>query len=75
MAVLEKGSHVDKVLSLDELRGLVATAGAYGFVMGSQYNSRPRPPEVIVHGKKWTVVRDRETLEDLVRGEHIPTDL
>jgi diaminopimelate decarboxylase len=50
----------------------VATAGAYGFVMGSQYNSRPRPPEVMVHGDKWTVVRDRETLNDLVRGEHIP---
>ena len=53
----------------------IATAGAYGFVMGSQYNSRPRPPEVMVHGRKWTVVRDRETLEDLVRGEHIPSDL
>jgi diaminopimelate decarboxylase len=54
---------------------LIATAGAYGYVMGSQYNSRPRPPEVIVHGNKWTVVRERETLEDLVRGERIPADL
>ncbi len=54
---------------------VVTTAGAYGFVMGSQYNSRPRPPEVMVHGNKWTVVRERETLEDLVRGEHIPPDL
>jgi diaminopimelate decarboxylase len=53
---------------------VVATAGAYGYVMGSQYNSRPRPPEVIVHGNKWTVVRERETLEDLVRGEHIPAE-
>ena len=53
----------------------IATAGAYGFVMGSQYNSRPRPPEVLVRGNKWTVVRERETLEDLVRGEHIPEDL
>jgi len=53
----------------------IATAGAYGFAMGSQYNSRPRPAEVLVHGKHWTVIRDRETLEDLVRGEHIPTDL
>jgi diaminopimelate decarboxylase len=41
--------------------------------MGSQYNSRPRPPEVMVHGKKWTVIRDRETFDDLIRGEHIPT--
>lgn len=54
---------------------LVATAGAYGFSMGSQYNSRPRPPEVVIHGDKWTVVRDRETQEDLVRGEHIPPEL
>ena len=54
---------------------VIATAGAYGYVMGSQYNSRPRPPEVVVHGTKWTVVRERETLEDLVRGEHIPAEL
>ena len=53
----------------------VATAGAYGFVMGSQYNSRPRSAEVLVNRNKWSVIRDRETLEDLVRGEHIPADL
>ena len=53
---------------------VVATAGAYGYVMGSQYNSRPRLPEILVHGKQWTVVRERETLEDLVRGEHIPVE-
>jgi diaminopimelate decarboxylase len=53
----------------------IATAGAYGFAMGSQYNSRPRPPEVLVHGSKWTVIRDRETMDDLVRGEHIPSEL
>jgi diaminopimelate decarboxylase len=52
----------------------VATAGAYGFVMGSQYNSRLRPAEVLVDGKSWTVIRDRETLDDLVRGEHIPEE-
>jgi diaminopimelate decarboxylase len=54
---------------------IIATAGAYGFAMGSQYNSRPRPPEVLVNGTRWTVVRERETLEDLVRGERIPSDL
>lgn len=53
----------------------VLTAGAYGFTMGSQYNSRPRAPEILVHGGRWTVVRDRETLEDLVRGERVPSDL
>jgi diaminopimelate decarboxylase len=54
---------------------VIATAGAYGYVMGSQYNSRPRPAEVVIHGTKWTLVRERETLEDLVRGEHIPPEL
>jgi len=54
---------------------IVATAGAYGYVMGSQYNSRLRVPEILVHGRQWTVIRERETLEDLVRGEHIPVDL
>lgn len=44
-------------------------AGAYGFVMASNYNSRPRPPEVMVDGEDWRVLRPRETFEDLWRGE------
>ncbi len=47
----------------------IQSAGAYGFAMSSQYNSRPRAAEVMVSGKKWKVVRKRETLEDLIRGE------
>jgi diaminopimelate decarboxylase len=47
----------------------VKSAGAYGFPMSSQYNSRPRVPEVMVKGDRYRVVRDRETYEDLVRGE------
>jgi diaminopimelate decarboxylase len=47
----------------------VATAGAYGSVLSSNYNSRPRAPEVLVEGSQWRVVRRRETYEDLVRGE------
>lgn len=47
----------------------ILTSGAYGFVMASNYNSRPRPCEVMVQGNTWRVVRKRETLEDLVRGE------
>ena len=50
----------------------VMSAGAYGFVMGSNYNSRPRAAEVLVKDKKYFVIRNRETLEDLVRGESIP---
>jgi len=47
----------------------VLGAGAYGFVMASNYNSRPRPPEVIVEGGSWWVARDREKVEDLFKGE------
>jgi diaminopimelate decarboxylase len=49
----------------------VCTAGAYGFVQSSNYNSRPRAPEVLVEGAQWRVVRQREKLEDLVRGETV----
>jgi len=47
----------------------VCTAGAYGFVLASNYNSRPRPAEVLVDGAAWRIARERETLDDLVRGE------
>jgi diaminopimelate decarboxylase len=47
----------------------VMTAGAYGFVQSSNYNSRPRAAEVLVGGDKWRVIRERETMTDLVRGE------
>jgi diaminopimelate decarboxylase len=47
----------------------VMSAGAYGFTMASNYNSRPRPAEVMVQGKSYTVIRHRETWDDLVRGE------
>jgi diaminopimelate decarboxylase len=49
----------------------VATAGAYGFVLSSNYNSRPRPPEILVEGDRWRIVRSRETYEDLIRGETV----
>ncbi len=47
----------------------VCTAGAYGFVASSNYNSRPRPPEILVEGDRYRVIRKRETYDDLVRGE------
>jgi diaminopimelate decarboxylase len=49
----------------------VCTAGAYGFVQSSNYNSRPRAAEVLVEGASWRVVREREKYEDLVRGESV----
>jgi diaminopimelate decarboxylase len=51
----------------------VLSAGAYGFAMASNYNARPRVPEVMVQGEQFAVVRARETYEDLIRGEIIPT--
>jgi diaminopimelate decarboxylase len=50
---------------------VVRTAGAYGFVQSSNYNSRPRLPEVLVEGDTWRLIRARETYADLVRGENI----
>ncbi len=47
----------------------VSSAGAYGFVQASNYNSRPRGAEVLVEGNRWRVVRSRETYDDLIRGE------
>jgi diaminopimelate decarboxylase len=49
----------------------VLGAGAYGFVMASNYNSRPRPPEVIVDGGKWWVARPRENVEQLFEKERV----
>ncbi len=50
----------------------VLSSGAYGFVMSSNYNSRPLLPEVLVDGGHYNLVRERQTYEDLVRGESIP---
>ncbi len=47
----------------------VMTAGAYGFGMASNYNSRPRAAEVLVEGKQYRTVREREKFADLIRGE------
>ena len=61
----------DRVLQVPDQGDLLAvqTAGAYGFVMASNYNSRRRPAEVVVNGTEVTLARRRETLDDLLRGE------
>lgn len=57
-------------LSLSEGEVLVIeSTGAYGFVMAGNYNSRPRPAEVMVDGAHFHVIRQRETFADLIRGE------
>jgi diaminopimelate decarboxylase len=49
----------------------VMSAGAYGYSMASNYNSRPRPPEILVDGNRFYVIRERENYQDLIRGEHV----
>lgn len=52
----------------------VRSAGAYGFVMASNYNARPRPPELLVDGRRVHLARRRESIEDLMAGEEILPD-
>ncbi|MBI3625674.1 MAG: diaminopimelate decarboxylase, partial [Candidatus Rokubacteria bacterium] len=49
----------------------VMSAGAYGFAMASNYNARPRAAEVLVDGSRYSIVRRRESYEDLIAGESI----
>ena len=61
IAALESGDRI-----------ALLSAGAYGFVMSSTYNSRPLLPEVLVEGDTWTVIRERQNFDDLIRGEIVP---
>jgi diaminopimelate decarboxylase len=77
--VCESGDYLAKDRDLpDAAEGdLLALmgAGAYGFSMASNYNSRPRPAEVLVRGDRWATVREREYLADLIRREAVPAFL
>jgi diaminopimelate decarboxylase len=64
---LARGREIANVMPGDLLA--ICTAGAYGFVAASNYNARRRAPEILVEGGKYRVVRKRESLEDLIRGE------
>ena len=50
------------------------SAGAYGFTMASNYNSRPFPSEILVDGEDAHIIRERQTYEDLIAGERIPAN-
>ena len=73
--VCESGDFFAQARELPPLRQgeLIAlmSAGAYGFTMASNYNSRPLAAEVLVSGGKATLVRERQALADLIRGEHV----
>ena len=74
--ICESGDFLakDRELARTEEGDLLAvmSAGAYGFAMASNYNTRPRAAEVLVDGNRYTIVRRRETYEDLVAGETTP---
>ena len=71
--VCESGDFFAQDRDLPEFRegdlAAIMSAGAYGFVMASNYNSRPLPAEVLVRGEQFALVRERQTHADLVRGE------
>lgn len=77
--VCESGDFLAKDRVMPEMNAgdlmAVMSAGAYGFVMSSNYNSRPRVAEVLVHEGQIHIIRARESYEDLVNGEQIPAFL
>ena len=66
---LAKDRHLPPVKRGDLIA--VFSAGAYGFSMSSQYNSRPRPAEVLIEGERAQLIRRRETYDDLVAAERV----
>jgi len=75
--VCESGDFFAQDREMPELRAgdllAVMSAGAYGFVMASNYNSRPLPAEALVRGDKLALIRKRQTIDDLMRDEVDPT--
>lgn len=75
--VCESGDFFAQDREMPELRAgdllAVMSAGAYGFVMASNYNSRPLPAEALVRGDKLALIRKRQTIDDLIRDEVDPT--
>ncbi len=74
--VCESGDTFAKHRAMPPLKAgeLIAfrSAGAYGAVMASEYNSRPLIPEVLVHGDQFAVIRRRPTLEEMINRDTIP---
>ncbi len=74
--ICESGDFLAKGRRLPSLkRGellAVMSAGAYGFTMSSNYNSRPRVPEIMVRDGNWYLIREREKNEEMIRNEKIP---
>ncbi len=71
--ILAKDRMLPKI-EKDDILAFMDT-GAYGFIMASQYNSRPRPPEVLVKDGQYDLIRERETFDDLLRKQRVPERL
>ena len=72
--VCESGDFLGRARALSIAEGdllAVMSAGAYGMSMSSNYNSRPRAAEVLVDGTTTHLIRERESVKDLFRGEHL----
>jgi diaminopimelate decarboxylase len=73
--ICESGDYLAKDRELSPVQAgdllAVMSAGAYGFTMASNYNTRPLPAEIMVHGSDAQVIRQRQTLEDVLRGEQV----
>ncbi|HMK36763.1 MAG TPA: diaminopimelate decarboxylase [Desulfomonilaceae bacterium] len=77
--ICESGDFLAESRDMEAVRSgdllALMSAGAYGFSMSSNYNSRPRAAEVLVDGEQFFIIRDREQYEDLIRGERIPQEI
>ena len=72
--VCESGDWLgrDRALAVEEGDVLaILSAGAYGFVMASNYNTRPMPAEILVDGKNVHLVRERQKVQDLFANEQV----
>ena len=77
--ICESGDFLakDRKIQMLKAHDLIAVmgAGAYGFSMSSNYNSRPRIAEVLADKDRFSIIRERESYDDLIRGERMPDDL
>lgn len=75
--ICESGDTFTKSRDLPEMEAgdllVMHSTGAYGAAQASQYNTRPLVPEVLVHGDKYEVIRERPTIEEILRNERLPS--
>ena len=77
--ICESGDILGRERELPELREeeflAILDAGAYGYIMSSAYNSRPRPAEILINGGQLSLIREAESFNDLLKSQKIPDHL